>query len=93
MKYLLIEINGVPSPILFPDHVPHKVVAGMIDDVQATEVKSAGFVKMENGKLQTYGYSEGLRLTANPVDVVFIESMFGEREDCFEVVPKLEGVR
>lgn len=77
MKYLMFEVNGIPAPVLFPDHVKHSEVAAASKFFDT--VASAGFVEIGE-TVRTYGQSVGLNLSSRPEDARFIEIMIGKRE-------------
>ena len=61
LKYILIEIGDIPTPIMFPDHVRHADMAQMI----GKKVISAGFVSGDD--LCPFGESISLRVKHNDI--------------------------
>jgi hypothetical protein len=81
----------MPTPIIFPDHVEHISVASVCG---IRSVESAGFVDLN--PVRTHGQSVSLDKFSRESDAVLIRALLGERaerEDVFEVIPKVEGVQ
>jgi hypothetical protein len=69
LKYLILSNY---RPILFPCEISHRDIASRFMDYQ---IVSAGFVKLENGKVVTYGESISLGLKAKETDAKIIETL------------------
>jgi hypothetical protein len=79
MKYVILDVGGIETPIIFPEHVPHDKFCNM-------KPVSAGFVKLygddkpmpsacccENAiTVSVYGESVGLKLKSRPIDRLLI---------------------
>lgn len=50
MKYVMFKRNNLMMPMIIPNHVTHSQVK-----IIGAEVVSAGFFKLEKGKIITYG--------------------------------------
>ena len=74
MKYLILKIDNLRTPVLFSDDLNHKDVAYKIGG----EVCSAGFVsisiEIDGLKIKTYGYSHSLDLVSKPDDRLIIKA-------------------
>ena len=71
MKYIVVEVvNGGPAPILFPVFIQH---VHMALDV-GFPVRSAGWVKVKNGDVITYGDSISPNTEPHPDDAKLIRS-------------------
>lgn len=79
MKYVMLEFNGIPAPILFPDYVPHKAVSVELSHVLGQKIKSAGFVSIGE-TVETSGHSESLGVSSNPDDAKIIATVLGLKE-------------
>lgn len=63
--------NNFLSAVVFSAHLPCKSFSYM-------NPVSAGFV-LENGTLDTFGYSFGLGLSSHPLDAIFVQQLFSSR--------------
>jgi hypothetical protein len=74
-KYIMLDVEGIPSPILFPAYLKHSDMVppryGGTYEKRLYRVLSAGFY--ENG--ECYGDSESLRLSARAEDAEIIANM------------------
>jgi hypothetical protein len=72
-KYIMLDVEGIPSPILFQAHLKHDAMVpkGRFGEMMTYRVLSAGFY--ENG--ECYGDSESLRLSARAEDAEIIANM------------------
>lgn len=59
LKYILVELGHIPTPIMFPDHIGHDEMARMIGG----KVLSAGFVSGD--ELIPHGKSVSLGIEHN----------------------------
>lgn len=69
MKYIIYEINGIPSPVLFPDHIPHRNIAVALSGFYSRALVSAGFFTADLG---AHGQSESLNLSSREEDTPII---------------------
>ena len=70
MKYLIVEdFAGKPISVLFPRRVDH---ADMRDQLPYGQVLSAGFVVLDNGRLECSGGNTELGVKARPEDADII---------------------
>lgn len=77
MKYIICEdFGGYPIPFLFPDKVAH---ADMREQLPYTNVLSAGYVELKNGRFVCSGGDAELGLTARPQDAGDLEAFFSTR--------------
>jgi hypothetical protein len=88
MKYVIFEIEGMPTAVLFPESVEHIDIAyGLQHRMQKSkkvcDLVSAGFFNVtndpspwENGldrlKVETFGHSQSLNLGPQPGDAEII---------------------
>ena len=63
MKYVMFEQDHFLHPIIFADHTTHSQIA-----VLGTKPRSAGFLMIKNGRVETYGKSDSLNLKPHPRD-------------------------
>ena len=66
-KYVMLNINGLDVPIIFPDTLGHDEVSEAIIERLGGEVASAGFVKLVE-KTECYGNSFSLRIPSKEGD-------------------------
>lgn len=72
LKYIIIEQAGVEIPIVFPELLPHEVVAGR------SRVKSAGFCELDaEAQWQAGGKSVSLGLNSRPQDTEILNFHLG----------------
>ncbi|MCK5296236.1 MAG: hypothetical protein KAJ75_05040 [Alphaproteobacteria bacterium] len=72
MKYIIIQIKEGETPVLFPKYLFHDIVAEKFG--KNIKVVSAGKVKLDNGKLECYGESTGLKIKSRgAVDTDIVE--------------------
>ena len=65
MKYIIIELNGIESPVIFPPWVQHSSAAKWC----LGTLLSAGFIRRdEGGRLYVWGESKSLKLKSRPVE-------------------------
>ena len=73
-KYIMVELNGLETPIIFPAYIQHHEMA------MNKTVVSAGFVSigMINDKVEVeaYGKSVSLRVQARPEDSEILKRTF-----------------
>jgi len=85
MKYVVFEIQGVPSPVLFPDHIRHSDVIG----VTGAKIASAGFCDVESSRppkpplVTVRGGSESLRVLCRAQDAEIISNFLGHSAESF----------
>lgn len=73
MKYITFCMPGfIPVPILFSPMSSHIEMAKMI----GMPVLSAGFCRIDDGKVQTSGFSTSLNCGPEPIDAKLIEHAF-----------------
>lgn len=79
MKYIMIDIDGLPTPILFASTMQHKDIA---DCFGKNEILSAGFVTIdgEKDKVHVFGRSDGLKKKIRRGDASLIH-MFLHQDD------------
>lgn len=53
MKYVIFS-GALPTPVIFPEWIPHKEIAN------GKPVSSAGFCRLKDGRVITWGCSQGL---------------------------------
>jgi hypothetical protein len=71
MKYVMFN-NRVP--VIFPTFIEHADLAEKLKPLKPT---TAGFVKLEGGKLLAHGKSESLGLASSPVkDTAILNTYF-----------------
>lgn len=81
MKYIIFEIDGLPSPVLFPEYVPHSTVALSLQSEEAkaghaVRAVSAGFCfRAKADRVQIHGRSESLNLDSRPEDSQIIAAL------------------
>jgi hypothetical protein len=65
MKYIIFEMDGIDSPVIFPPWVHHKTIAHNLSG----KVISAGFIRMGegSGRLYVWGQSKSLGVKSRPV--------------------------
>jgi ribosome modulation factor len=63
MKYVIVSVQGVPTPILFPDHLNH---CDMVP--QGCKVTAAGFFHIEEGKVLVHDGSTSLGMKSRDID-------------------------
>lgn len=88
-KYVILDVEGIPTPVLFPAHVVHEHMAdGVSSYVPATlEVISAGFYEAKPGLVPygpkhvrteivvtVSGHSESLGVSHRPEDAEIIRT-------------------
>lgn len=71
-KYILFEIDGLESPVIFPPWIQHDQVRSKF---MYAGVLSAGFVKIENGKVVCFGKSTSLNIQSNPKDAIYFQDL------------------
>lgn len=78
MKYIMLAIDGLPTPVLFASTLSHKVVAACFKE----EVVSAGFVTIEGekDKVHVFGKSDSLKKKIKRSDSGLIH-MFLHQDD------------
>lgn len=70
MKYIMV---GFTYPVLFSNEIPHfKEAAGR-------KCSSAGFVRIVDGKAETFGSSISLGLTPQPEDAALIDLLLKDK--------------
>ena len=79
-KYIIGEFpNGgmsVMAALVFPESIPHDVVAQSCLDGRSGVV-SAGFFTVQGDTVESYGESVGLKLSARPQDATLIAKAVG----------------
>ncbi len=60
LKYILVEIGGIQTPIIFPDHVKHAELGFMLEKA----ILAAGFVSID-GPITPYGDSVSCNIGTN----------------------------
>lgn len=68
MKYILFDHDGMPAPVLFPDHLGHDFMW----DKLRLPVMGAGFVDVRDGSV--HGRSESLNLGPGANDTVIMRA-------------------
>lgn len=70
MKYVILKHkSGVLMPVIFPQHITHSMVS-----IKECKAINAGFWKLENGSVVTYGESESLGLGRSDKDAALIQA-------------------
>jgi len=88
-KYIMVEINGLDCPIVFPEWVTHDAMARRF----AGEVKSAGFVDL-TGTVCCFGESSSLKKKSDPMDEAYIKVNLQVRESAgdYKLRQRLEAI-
>jgi len=68
MKYIIVNRQGLPSAILFAEHVNHSDAINQKDIAPI----SAGFCTLKNGAVTVTGESNSLNLQSRPEDAAII---------------------
>lgn len=71
-KYILFEINGLESPIVFSPWIEHDRMRSKFPD---NPVLSAGFVKIKDNKVICYGKSTSLNIQSKESDSIFFQDL------------------
>ena len=69
MKYIITKQNKVK---VFPESVSHSTMG------TKKTIKSAGYIKIENGKIKTYDKSHSLNIPSKKSDAKLIEKQYGK---------------
>ena len=77
MKYVMLDIEGLQAPIMFPDYIEHQAMVDAVRMATTMDVApkplGAGFVHTVNGDLRCYGYSESLKTESRAEDELIIK--------------------
>jgi hypothetical protein len=77
-KYVMLEIEGIPCPILFEKVIPHRNICVPLGGaLKSRKLVSAGFVVISNGKVFAHGLSESLQMQSRPEDSGIIARFLG----------------
>lgn len=72
LKYVIIEHCGAPGPIVFPEFLDHREIAGN------NKVSGAGFCKIDGNKVYVWGKSQSLQIESKQDDAILLKLMFKE---------------
>lgn len=75
-KYIIFAHPMLEVPVVFPMHISHADMAKLIQ----MEPISAGFARLADGELETFGDSLTLKLKARPEDTRLLQSILGLRK-------------
>ena len=71
-KYIVFDEDGLPEfGIIFPSYIQHDRMARMIGAKPIT----AGFVKIQSGKIVCFGSSISLKLMSDPEDNFYFKDL------------------
>lgn len=76
MKYIVVVVDGIEMPVLFPWLMTHASMSLRFSG----HTVSAGFVAFDDGKLLAYGESVGLDLESREEDTQLINNFFKNKE-------------
>ena len=69
MKYVVLKDNKVK---VFPESVSHSTMG------TKKTIKSAGFIRIKNGKVETYDKSHSLNIPSRKSDAKLVEKNYGK---------------
>lgn len=78
-KYIIIEIDGNPVPIVFPNHIIHADMARAARNLGPWgKVSGAGFCLVDDSGYSCYGESTSLNIKSNyTTDNVLLNKLLG----------------
>lgn len=74
MKYIVLNLHGIPTPFLFPEHVSHLDVGLALAKKLDASIESAGFCDVTALNVTTGGHSNSLSEHSKPGDESLIKS-------------------
>lgn len=72
IKYVILDISGIPTPIIFPAHLRHD---GAV--LNGKDALSAGYCEITPAGVMVYGGSTSLGLTSKNEDAEIIKRALG----------------
>lgn len=72
-KYIIAEVNGLPTPFVFPEWVTHANVAMLLN----VKPVAAGFTHIAEDKFVCYGDSVSLKIGARAEDSSILTRTLG----------------
>lgn len=74
-KYIMVEVEGLPTPIIFPGYINHSDMVRMMG-LTREHVLSAGFVQFSDDGIVPYGESISLGVISRPEDKAILATSF-----------------
>lgn len=75
-KYIVVEEDGEPYPIIFPEHIAHSEIGGLF-----RRVVSAGFVLLGETEATAFGRSASLGVGSRSGDSQLLSRALGYGEN------------
>lgn len=77
LKYVILKVDAMETPVLFPAFLQHigvseGILARERDAFRAVSVVAAGFCHIDAVAVRVWGYSEGLGIGSRPADAEVI---------------------
>jgi hypothetical protein len=94
VKYLIVELDGIPQAAMFSETFSHAAIADGIqsqfrDSPILCEIVSAGFFEGSAFNVEVFGSSDSLSISSRPEDAEIIATEFQRRSIR---KPKLQSV-
>ena len=94
LKYIMLDIDGLPTPVVFPDTVQHSTIAQACENAGLGTPRSAGFFTFDSLRVRAFGMSDTLDMKPSVDDNMLLTMYFrhGSTAQC-ETRTKAQVVR